>query len=218
MSRDEPGVSPGRVRRGVTVFSDRSSRYQARHLLLPPTLLSLSRLGFAACFPWLSEEPRAALAVLALAGASDVLDGWLARRNGMVTATGAVVDGVTDKLFVLTVALTLLAKHHLSPAELLLLGTRELGELPLVVWLAVSPAVRRARIDSPRANGLGKAATVMQFASVAASLAGVRSLAIWLASTGLLGLVSAASYWHRELGNLRRAPKPRRPGQRRTKA
>jgi phosphatidylglycerophosphate synthase len=187
-----------------------ASRYRARHFLLPPTLISLSRVVFAACFPWVAHEPWLALALLALAGASDVVDGWVARRHGMVTATGAVVDGVTDKLFVLSVALSLLFGRHLSVGALLLLGTRELGELPLVLWLAVSPAARRARIDAPKANVLGKAATVMQFATVAAALARAPGVDILLGTTALLGLISAASYWRRELGNGRRAQ--RQPG------
>ena len=173
--------------------------YSARHLLLPPTLVSLSRLALGAFFPWVVGVPSAALGVLALAGATDVLDGWLARRHGMVTATGAVVDGATDKLFVLAVALTLLYKRYLSVGELVLLGTREIAELPLVVWLAVSPVARRTRIDHPRANMLGKAATVMQFAAIAALLAGSQDALPWIRAAALVGSVAAASYWRREI-------------------
>jgi phosphatidylglycerophosphate synthase len=174
------------------------SRYRGSHLLLPPSLLSLSRVVLAACFPWAAGTPAAALGVLTLAALSDVLDGWIARRYGMVTATGAVVDGLTDKVFVLAVVLTLLAQERLSLSALALLGVRELGELPLLCWLAVRHA-RHAPVEHPQANLLGKAATVMQFLTVAAVLSGSTRLGVWLAATAVLGLLAAASYWRRWL-------------------
>jgi cardiolipin synthase len=99
-------------------------RYRASDLLLPPAWLSLSRVLLAACFPLVVDVPLVALAVLILAGVSDVLDGWVARRYGLVTATGAALDPITDKLFVLTVAVTLVSSGHLSLGEVLLLSTR----------------------------------------------------------------------------------------------
>jgi phosphatidylglycerophosphate synthase len=52
--------------------------------------------------------------VLLLAGITDVLDGWVARRWGLVTATGAALDGITDKLFALVVALALFSTGQLG--------------------------------------------------------------------------------------------------------
>jgi hypothetical protein len=90
---------------------------------------------------------------------------------------------------------------------LVLLGTRELGELPLLFWLATSPAARRARVAAPKANVLGKAATVMQFATVAVLLARAPYVDVWIWATAALGVVAAASYWYRELRNRRLAPR-----------
>ncbi len=182
-----------------------ASRYRASHLLLPPSLLSLTRVGFAACFPWAAGVPAAALGLLALAALSDVLDGWVARRYGMVTATGAVLDGLTDKVFVFAVVLTLLVRERLSVTALALLGVRELGELPLLFWLALLHARHAAGIEHPKANWLGKAATVMQFLTVAAVLWGSARIGVWLAGTATLGLLAAASYWWRWLGFRSRA-------------
>ena len=69
-----------------------------------------------------------------LVGMSDVLDGWYARHFRQVTPTGCVVDPITDKLFVLTIAITLVTTAKLSVGAVVLLSTRELGELPLVLW------------------------------------------------------------------------------------
>ena len=55
--------------------------------------------------------------MLVLAAVSDVLDGYIARRGGQVTPTGAALDPITDKLFVLTIAITLVVTGHLSLFE-----------------------------------------------------------------------------------------------------
>jgi cardiolipin synthase (CMP-forming) len=179
-------------------------RYRLKDLLIAPAWLSLSRVVLAACFPFVLDIPLAAFGVLALAGLSDVLDGWVARRYRLSTATGAVLDPVTDKLFVLTVAVTLVVSGHLSPGAVLLLSTRELGELPLVVWLALSPRARAARTEQERANVPGKVATVLQFVSVGWALLHQPRLELWIGATAIAGVVAATSYWVRALRGTKR--------------
>ena len=58
----------------------RQRGYTSNKLNLPD-LLSLVRLPLGVAFVPLAGRPTAALAVLALAAVSDVLDGWLARRR-----------------------------------------------------------------------------------------------------------------------------------------
>jgi len=172
-------------------------QYRARDLFLVPGLLSLARVPLAGLFVLVLERPAVAFAVLVLAGVTDVLDGWYARTHGQTTATGAVVDAITDKVFVAGVVVTLVATHHMTLLESLLLGTREVGELPLVVRLAFSHEARKASVDR-KANVPGKIATVLQFAAVTAVLFRVPwyPVALWLAAGG--GLVAAATYWARE--------------------
>jgi CDP-diacylglycerol--glycerol-3-phosphate 3-phosphatidyltransferase/cardiolipin synthase len=174
-------------------------QYRVRHLFLVPSLLSLARLPLAALFAFSLEHPPVALATLVAAGLSDVLDGWYARRFGQVTATGAVVDGITDKFFMLVVVLTLVASDRLSILGAVLLGTRELGEAPLVAWWALHPEKRRARAEDPRANALGKLCTTLQFAAILACLLGSGWLDALLFATGASGIVAATNYWRREL-------------------
>lgn len=178
--------------------------YRTKDLLLPPSLVSFLRAPLAALFPFTVDRPGVALSVIALAGASDVLDGFLARRFNLATPAGAVVDGVTDKLFASSVVATLFVTGRLDLLGVALLGMRELGEAPLVLWWAVSRPRRKAKAEAPKANALGKAATVLQFAAVGAALL-VHS-ATWplLYATGALGLFAALSYWRRELASLAR--------------
>lgn len=177
---------------------DALRHYRLRDLWLPPSLLSLLKVPLAIAFPWALERPWVAIAILGIAGVSDVLDGWLARRYGWVTATGCAIDPITDKLFVLVVAVTLVVKGLLEPWALLLLSTREIGELPLVVWLLKSHVARRRRSEHPKANVAGKLATVLQFATVAWALLRWPHLEVGLAVTAIAGAFSAVSYSRRE--------------------
>jgi CDP-diacylglycerol--glycerol-3-phosphate 3-phosphatidyltransferase/cardiolipin synthase len=138
------------------------------------------------------------------AGATDVLDGWYARRFGQATATGAVVDAVTDKIFVLSVVVTLLVQDRLGLVDLLLLSTREIGELPLVVWWVFSRAQRRRKSRAPMANVPGKLATTLQFAAIALVTAN-RPATVLVIVTAVVGVAAALVYWFRELSSHRLA-------------
>lgn len=69
----------------------------------PANVLSLARLGAVPALPFLGPEALAG-ALLAL-GATNALDGLLARRRGEVTRLGAWLDGVADALVLSTAAL-----------------------------------------------------------------------------------------------------------------
>lgn len=174
-------------------------RYRAGDLLLVPSLLSLARLPLALGFVLALNHPWVELGILITAGCTDVLDGWWARRHGQVTATGAVVDPITDKLFVLTVVLSLVATERLAAGSVALLATREIGEAPLVVWWAFSRKRRKARASQPEANVIGKLATVMQFATVSLALFQAIVTTSLVVATAVAGTLAAVSYWRREL-------------------
>jgi len=173
--------------------------YRARDLVRVPGLLSLSRVFLAATFPLVLQHPVVALGVLAAAGLSDVLDGWFARRFGQVTPTGAALDPITDKVFVTTVAVSLVVGGYLSILDVVLLSTREIGEIPLVVWLAVNRDARSRRAEHPMANLPGKIATALQFGTATAALLRMPHLGWVIDATAGLGVLAAASYWAREM-------------------
>jgi phosphatidylglycerophosphate synthase len=179
-------------------------RFHARDCLLLPNLISLLRL------PWVSRQQELALAVLLAAAATDVADGFFARRLGQATATGAVIDGILDKLFAGIIVGTLLWQQRVSLLEASLLATRELGELPLVLWWSLDRSQRRVRSEAPRANWLGKLATVIQFISVVAILRGSALQTTLIALTAAAGAAAAAVYWTRELRGARSARGPSR--------
>jgi CDP-diacylglycerol---glycerol-3-phosphate 3-phosphatidyltransferase len=171
--------------------------YRARDLFGVPGLLSLSRLLFAAAFPFGLERPMVALAILGAAAPSDMLDGWYARRFAQVTATGAALDPMTDKLFVLTVAITLVVGGRLSAVDVILLVTREIVELPLVLWIVASRRARSVRTEHPSANLPGKLATVLQVATATAALFRMPHLRWMVMTTAITGAFAGATYWRR---------------------
>jgi CDP-diacylglycerol--glycerol-3-phosphate 3-phosphatidyltransferase/cardiolipin synthase len=178
--------------------------YRARDLFNVPSLISLARIPLGVGFALTVDSPKIALSLIALSGLSDVADGWWARKTGQVTATGAAVDPVTDKWFVLCVVLALVSRGSLSWASLALLSTREIGEFPLVVWMAFSQHARRARVETPMANVPGKLATALQFAAITMALFRTRWVEQVVYLTAFAGALAAVSYWRRALQASRR--------------
>lgn len=174
--------------------------FQWSHVGKLPSLLSLARLPLAATFA-LVDDPITWLAILFLAGATDVADGWYARRHDLVTATGAVIDPITDKAFVLTVVITLILRQVLPLWAVLALSTREIGELPLVAWLALSPSARKGKADRASANVPGKLVTFLQFVTVTCALFACRFMPPLAVVTAIAGAIAAASYWRQLLRN-----------------
>lgn len=176
-------------------------QYRLRHAFLVPSLVSWLRLPLAALFVLAADSAGLALALLIVAAATDMVDGWYARRFRQATATGAVIDGLTDKAFMATVVVTLIAHDKVSWLGALQLATRELGELPLVLWWALHRDRRQARAEDPKANAIGKLCTIFQFAAVTGALTAASWQHLALGASALMGCLAAWKYWQRELGN-----------------
>ena len=78
-----------------------------------PNILSTIRICLVFVFVALffNDHIYAALLVFLLAGATDVIDGYLARRNGWISNLGKVLDPVADKLMQCTVLVSLYIKN-----------------------------------------------------------------------------------------------------------
>ncbi len=172
-------------------------------LLTAANLMSLSRIPMGFLI-WLAPQSRfLLLGVMALAAISDVLDGWLARRSHRSTGPGHVgawLDPVCDKVFVVTVLAALLVALDSPLWQLLLIGTRELLQLPLLAahLLAGRRLHLPARLDF-RAGIPGKATTVAQFSAIGAIVVELAAAWAWCAVAGALGVVSTAYYVRRTL-------------------
>jgi cardiolipin synthase len=168
-----------------------------------PNLLSLSRIPLGGLF-WgaLSlgpDHPVQPFAVLAAAGVTDVLDGWVARRRHGANppGTGAWLDPFCDKLFVGAVLAALFVQRRVPLALMALILSRELLQLPMAVFYRASDTLRGWLHYDFRASSLGKAATCAQFAAVSALILDHWSAwpLAWLAFG--LGLCALADYIRR---------------------
>jgi CDP-diacylglycerol--glycerol-3-phosphate 3-phosphatidyltransferase len=83
---------PERVVGSLRLFTLPNALSFARMAVLPPVLYLLRRGD--------PQSDRWALAILLVAGLTDLLDGWLARRRGAVSASGKVVDPLADKILI----------------------------------------------------------------------------------------------------------------------
>jgi len=127
-----------------------------------PTAFTLLRLvGIPFILGGLSlrspEGERLALWAFLGAAATDWLDGYLARRYGLVTDLGKVLDPLVDKLLVLAPLLGLVELGRIPAWGAFLLVGRELA---IAGWRANQSQVHSA-------NFWGKAKTVIQILAIA---------------------------------------------------
>jgi CDP-diacylglycerol--glycerol-3-phosphate 3-phosphatidyltransferase len=150
-----------------------------------PTLLSLSRLVFAAGFV-AADGALVRAGLIGIAGLTDLLDGFLARRWKVATRSGALLDPLGDHVFTLVATITLVASGALSaPAAMVLLAR----DIATAVGFLLALAIPRLRHEEFKARWPGKLVTVFQFATLLSLV-----LAPWL-TRPLLVLVAVTSLW-----------------------
>lgn len=112
----------------------------------------------AAFFSGKEEANLLAFLVLAAAGLSDVLDGYIARRTNQVTEQGKLLDPLADKLLTLTVIFSFVISHRLTWLEASLFFIRDIGMIVGSTFLYF-----RGKKEVPQANKFGKATTVLYY-------------------------------------------------------
>ena len=77
-----------------------------------PNILTFSRLVASPVIGYLilHDQHRAALALFVYAGATDLVDGWIARRWKLQTVFGTVIDPMADKTLMTILTITLAMK------------------------------------------------------------------------------------------------------------
>lgn len=125
--------------------------------------------------------------IFAFASFTDFLDGYLARRDNLVTNFGKIMDPLADKLLVMTALLCLIALDRVGVWVVALILGRELAITGIRTVAAAEGIVVAA---SP----LGKAKTVTQMLAIILLLLNI-SPGIYLLYLALvLTLVSGADY------------------------
>lgn len=160
------------------------------------TLLRIALIPFVVVLfylPW--EYTHAACsAVFGLAGITDWLDGYLARRMGQTTQFGAFLDPVADKLMV-AITLVLIVQADPSPwvavASAVIIG-REITIASLREWMAEIGQRKKVEVSS-----IGKWKTTAQITAIEILLLGMDVWKETLQSTGqaLLFVSAVLTLW-----------------------
>jgi len=167
-----------------------------------PNLISVVRLACAPLFWWLlfgADEPWTAAILLAVLGASDWVDGWVARRFDQGSELGKILDPTADRILLLTGVLALLVDGSVPIWFGVLVLARELVIAVVTLGLAMAGA---RRIDVLWVGKAGTFATMIALpAFLGASLAdGALHALLWLIAYGfgvpglVLSYYAAARY------------------------
>ncbi len=121
-----------------------------------PNILSFARLLGVPVFLWLILVPKAdgwAIALLVVAGATDWLDGYLARKWHQITRVGQLLDPIADRLYILATLIGLLLRDIIPLWLVVVLVGRD------VVMGVVLFILKRRGITGLPVHFIGKAAT-----------------------------------------------------------
>ncbi len=130
--------------------------YDTDRIWTVPNVLSIIRLLGVPLFLWLVLVPRAdgwAVAVLAMAGLTDWLDGKIARRFHQVSRAGQMLDPAADRLYILSTIVALMVRDVIPVWLVVILIARDLFMLGQV------PFLRTRGFTSLPVHFVGKAAT-----------------------------------------------------------
>lgn len=168
-----------------------------------PNLLSLTRIAAVPMIVWLLRDPSPGTAFITLviyivAAVTDFFDGYLARRYGLTTTLGKLLDPLADKLLIVS-ALIMLSVIDRSPTVpgwlLVIIVGRELAVTGLRSIAANEGIVLAAEVS-------GKIKMILQAVGVGALILHYEYFGIdfYLFGMGLLvastavGLLSAVQY------------------------
>ena len=145
----------------------------------------------------LREQNLAATALFIAAALTDWLDGYLARRLNQMSAFGAFLDPVADKLMVAAALILLVELDRTNAVVAIIIIGREIAVSALREWMA-----RMGEARSVAVNVLGKIKTISQMVAIPMllfydSLFGIpiRLLGVWLIYLAALLTVVSMFYY-----------------------
>lgn len=131
-----------------------------------PNLITLGRIILIPLFIivfWSSDPYRIqySMLIFAVAGISDILDGYLARSLNLVTNLGKALDPLADKLMVITALFSLFLENMMPLWLLLLIVFKE-----IIIILGSLFIVVKQNSQVVSANIYGKAATFAVYLAI----------------------------------------------------
>ncbi len=133
--------------------------YDTTRIATLPNVLSFLRLLGVPVFLWLllvGDNDILAVVVLAAGGATDWLDGYLARKWNQRSRLGQVLDPAADRLYILATLIGFVLRDIMPWWLALILISRDVL-MATTIW----PALRRRGFVSLPVHFIGKAATFL---------------------------------------------------------
>lgn len=152
--------------------------------------VSIRLFGFIVTNEWL------ALAIFLIAAATDLLDGYLARRWGQVTTIGTLLDPIADKLLISAALISLVQVNAVPGWMVILIVGREFA-------ISGLRSIAAAEGYTIRASDLGKTKMVAQVTAISFLLLSIRHrqiapIAYWMMwIVVLFAVMSAIGYFRK---------------------
>jgi cardiolipin synthase len=132
-----------------------SDKINISDILLPSNLMSLSRILLTVpvgYFLWRGDEQATliCLILIVVAGMTDFLDGYLARRFNQITALGLILDPLADKIMTITVIAELVIFRGFPLWLALMIFARD------IIILLAGLTIMRKKDSIPSSNLTGK--------------------------------------------------------------
>jgi cardiolipin synthase len=173
-------------------------------VLTIPNLISVARLLCVPVFLWMLWEPhparRGAAVLLAVLGATDWVDGWIARHFDQGSELGKILDPTADRVLLVAAAVGLLSEG-ISVGVDVILWIILIRELLIAVATLVLGLLGARRIDVVWAGKAGTLALMFALpmfliADAAHSVRAVFDVVGWGFAIGgiVLGYIAAAKY------------------------
>jgi cardiolipin synthase (CMP-forming) len=155
-------------------------------IILIPLLIGIYYLPEA----WMTEQTRnlAAALVFIFAGITDWLDGYLARRLNQMSAFGAFLDPVADKLIVAGALVVLLFLNRVDMLVALIIIGREIAISALREWMSQLGARKHVAVTF-----FGKWKTALQITGISLMLYEQPLLGLPVYPIGMVLLLGAAA-------------------------
>ncbi len=163
-----------------------------------PNLITIGRVIMIPIIFWLlvSGQTRGAFFLFVLAGVTDAVDGWMAKRWDMKTELGAYLDPMADKLLIVSIYVALGVAAQLPSWLVIAVVSRDILIVlgVLLAWIIGQPVTIQPHAVSKAntASQLVLAALVLADEGFSLDLDGVRWALIWI--TAVLTASSLAVY------------------------
>lgn len=171
-----------------------------------PNIITLGRVILVPVVFWLlvSGQTQAAFFAFLVAGISDAVDGFLAKRFGWTTELGAYLDPLADKLLIVSIFVALGVRGALPSWLVIAVVTRDILIIAAVIlsWLLDHP-VRIKPFVVSKANTLAQivlAATVLADDGFGLGLETLRIILVWIVAA--LTVASLMAYLRAWLGHM----------------